>query len=50
MRKVKGDRDANSCSTTLELLMRYEACKLAPLILVGAPLKEALTRAKLPVG
>ena len=35
MRKVKGNRDANSCSTMLVFLLRYQEAHKLPLVLVG---------------
>jgi hypothetical protein len=50
MQKVKGDRDGNYCLTTPAFLPRYQEVRKLPLVLVGAPLKETFTRAKLLVG
>ena len=37
-------------STTLVFLLRYREARKLPLVLVGAPRKKSLVRAKLPVG
>ena len=51
MRKLKSKVEiCKLLSTTPVFLPRYREARNLPLVLVGAPRKESLAKAKLPVG
>jgi hypothetical protein len=50
VRKIKGDRDANTYSTLSVFLPRYREAHKLSLVLIGAPHKDVLARAKLLIG